>query len=117
MDRSVRLLPISSIDDAKAFVEEIRNHADSAQREEFVQLFNGAFENWYVQELDGKAYLVAITEGLQSDFESGFSQYAGLNQPFFNWFRDRILEITGIDMREQPGGLGSEHIFEFKQNA
>lgn len=117
MDRSVRVFKISNVEAAKSFVAEINDYPDPASREQFVELFNGAFENWYVQKIDGQAYLVAITEGAQSDFEAGFSQYAELDQPFFNWFRHRILEITGVDMREVPGGEESEHIFTFGQNS
>ena len=47
------------------------------------------------------------------DFEAGFAEYASSQQPYFLWFREQVLELTGIDMREVPGGGAAEHVFRF----
>ena len=113
MTRDVRLLPVASREALLEFVEDIKNYPDTKAREEFVSLFGGAFENWYFQEIDGRCYVVAVTEGDGDAIQNAFAQYRGLDQPFFNWFNDRIDKITGISMRETPGGNSSEHVFEF----
>lgn len=113
MATDVRLLPISSKQDILSFIEDIKNYPNPDEREEFVSLFGGAFENWYFQEIDGRCFVMAVTEGDGDAIRKAFDQYRDLRQPFFDWFHDRIEAITGISMRTVPGGHGSEHLFEF----
>ncbi len=106
-----RVIPVASKEKLQNFIDDIRNYPNKEERDDFVNTFGGAWESWYYQELDGKPHIIAITEG--NNFDAGFAQYATSEQPFFVWFRQQILELTGLDMRQNPGGATSEHIFTF----
>ena len=112
---NVRLIPVSSKAAVLCFVDAVKNYPDTQARNEFVAMFEGAIEDWYFQEVDGRSYIIAVTQGDRVSIDSAFAKYKDLDQPFFNWFRDQILLLTGIDMREQPGGERSELLFEFAE--
>jgi len=51
-----------------------------------------------------------VAEG--SNLEEGFSRYTDLQDPFFNWFSEQVLELSGVDLRQVPTAASSELILK-----
>ncbi|MEM1081595.1 MAG: hypothetical protein AAGH65_08445 [Pseudomonadota bacterium] len=111
MTLTARAIPIASKQQLDQLIEGIRHYPDKTVRDEFINSFGGAVEHWFYQEVEGRPFLIAVIEG--EDFGAGFEQYAASNQPFFLWFRQQVLDLTGVDMREVPGAATSEYVFKF----
>jgi hypothetical protein len=80
-----------------------------SEKKTFLDLFGGAIEDWYYQDIGGNPYIIAIVEG--EKLEEGFGLYPTLDDPYFNWFRDEVIELCGVDLREVPTAASSEFIF------
>lgn len=108
MERVVRAVPVKSREALEEFAQKIAKRPQE-ERRQFLAHFGGAVEEWYYQEIDGKPHVIAVVEGEQ--LSQGFAKYPHLQDPFFNWFRDQVLELTGVDLREVPKAAASNFIF------
>ncbi len=108
MPPTVRAVPVSSREDALAVLDEIQQYPDAREKQEFRDTFGGTVEDWYYQEIEGRPYVIAVTDG--GNLESGHSRYPDSKMPFFVWFRDRVAELSGVDLRENPKGAESEYL-------
>lgn len=108
MERVVRAVPVSSREALQEFAQQIAKRPQE-ERQRFLEHFGGAVEEWYYQEIDGKPHVIAVVEGEQ--LSAGFAKYPSLQDPFFDWFREGVLELTGVDLREVPKAAPSEFIF------
>lgn len=110
MDRIVRAVPIKS----KAALIELAKNVEQrphTEKKRFLEYFGDAMEEWYYQEIEGKPHIIAVVEG--DKLNEGFALYPTLDDPYFNWFRDQVLELSGVDLREVPKAADSEFIFKF----
>jgi len=113
MQRIVRAVPVKSKDALRELADKVEKQPSDI-KERFLQSFGNPVEDWYYQEIEGKPYIIAVIEG--ATLTEGFAQYPTLDDPFFNWFRDEVLELSGVDLRIVPTAAPSEHIFQFKSN-
>lgn len=108
MKRVVRAVRVKSKEALYELARKIEQRPDS-ERQKFVAYFGDAMEEWYYQEIDGKPYVIAVVDG--SALSEGFALYPTLDDPFFNWFRDEVIELCGVDLREVPKAADSEFVF------
>jgi len=68
-------------------------------------------ETWSVQENpDGSAFVLVWFES--PDPEKSFAELAQDSSDFAVWFRERVKELSGVDLTEPPEG-GPEHILDW----
>ncbi|NND83140.1 MAG: hypothetical protein HKN50_11995 [Gammaproteobacteria bacterium] len=110
MDRIVRAFPVSSKEALMAMAEGVDKFSCD-ERKCFFDNFNGAVEDWYFQEIEGKPYVIAIVEG--ENLEQGFDNYAALQDEFSVWFKSQVKSLTGYDLSETPKGPTCEQVYRF----
>ncbi len=109
MERIARVVPIKSRSALLELCDEIRAKSDQ-EKKAFMDTFGTGCERWYFQEIDGKPHLISVTEG--TNLTNGYSLYESSNDPFFEWFSQRVQDISDIDLRKNPTGAVSELVFE-----
>lgn len=82
------------------------------QASEFYCKYGINRECWYKQELGGKLWVIAVT--MLEAAEPVFSNASAATQEFDTWFKDKVLEISGIDIHEAPKGPTSQCIFDWQ---
>lgn len=110
MDRVVRVFPLRTIESLKEFGAEI-DAWDAEKKRAFFALFGQGREHWYVQEIDGRPYVIAITEG--EALERGYQRMAEATDEFSVWFRKRVRELSGFDLGSAPKGPPCEHVYSW----
>ncbi len=113
MPKVVRAVPIKSKEGLMNLAKGVANRP-AKERKEFLALFGDGVEEWYYQEIDGKPYIIAVAEG--TDLERGYSMYPELQDPFFEWFRAQVLELSDVDLREVPKAAPSEFVFKLSSS-
>jgi hypothetical protein len=69
-------------------------------------------ETWSIQETpDGNAFVLVWFES--PDPEKSFAELAQDSSDFAVWFRERVKEVSGVDLAEPPEG-GPELVLEWK---
>lgn len=109
MERIARAVPVKSKHALLKLAEDISAWPIS-EKEAFFNHFGPGVERWYYQEIEGKPYLIAVAEG--ETLSEGFNKYQDLDDPYFNWFRDQVKQISGIDLTKNPTAADSEFILE-----
>lgn len=98
------------VDAARAFAEETmgprRSGYDESQKRGGITR-----ETWSVQENpDGSAFVLVWFES--PDPEKSFAELAQDSSDFAVWFRERVKEVSGVDLTEPPEG-GPELILDW----
>lgn len=108
----VRAFPISSKDDLETLGREIDSFEPAASKAAFFENFDDVVEDWYVQDIGDKPYVIGIAEAPR--LEGGYNNYANLNDEFSLWFKDRVEKLTGYDVNETPKGPPSALVYTLK---
>jgi hypothetical protein len=88
------------------FVEALQNefHEEHSRTHATIQE-----ESWYVQSVSGADVLIVVLRGEEP--EMVFAELAVSLEPFAVWFRERTLEITGVNISLVPPFQLPECIF------
>jgi hypothetical protein len=90
----VPILP-GKLDDARTFADALigsrRTEFDSAQA-------TVTKESWFIQETPMGAFIIVYFQA--PDVDAVFNGLAASSEPFDVWFKERVLEITGVDCNE-----------------
>ncbi|MEM7079721.1 MAG: hypothetical protein AAF513_13955 [Pseudomonadota bacterium] len=115
MKTIARAFPVKSKEDIKQFANEIDRDWSEAQKALFFEQFgiNGS-EHWFYQQIEGKDYVVSTV--CVEDPERGFAFLQSSDDPFAAWFRQRVLEITGVSLAERARGPEVEALYAFQAN-
>lgn len=70
-------------------------------------------ESWFVQDVGGQPYAIAVVS-MRGDVEANMKRFAESQEPFTAWFKQRVIDLTGVDPNETPLGPPSEQVFEFR---
>ena len=87
-------------DDARAFAAEVAG----ARRDEFAAHHlraGNTRETWALQDTPMGSFMLVWFEG---DAEKAFGDLATNDSEFVQWFRERVLDLTGIDLSAPPDG-------------
>lgn len=98
------------VDAARAFAKETmgprRSGYDESQKRGGITR-----ETWSVQETpDGSAFVLVWFES--PDPEKSFAELAQDSSDFAVWFRERVKEVSGVDLAEPPEG-GPELVLDW----
>jgi len=110
MEKVVRAFPITSREDLMTMAKEVEEFSPD-QRKTFFDNFNDGVEDWYFQEIAGKPHVICVAMG--NNLEEGYANYAKLEDPFSLWFKNKVAELTNVDVNKTPKGPEVEHVFCF----
>ncbi|HYC58907.1 MAG TPA: hypothetical protein VEK79_05005 [Thermoanaerobaculia bacterium] len=68
-------------------------------------------ESWFLQDTDEGPIVIAVLA--TDDPERAARTYQESCEPFDEWFKQRVIEVSGVDPNKTPLGPPSEQIFEF----
>ena len=101
MDHVCLVLPIlpGMVDDARVFMRELdgprKGEFDASERRIGISK-----EFWYLAKLPAGEQLVGYIES--ADFGSAVGQFSASRDPFDMWFKQRMAEVTGVDLNNLP---------------
>jgi hypothetical protein len=78
---------------------------------EFFSRLGVRHESWHLQETPAGLWVIAVSD-LDAPQERA-QQYADSHREFDSWFKERVLELTGIDPLTQPLGPPTEEVFSW----
>jgi len=113
MDQVCFALPVlpGKTEGARAFMEELEGsrkaaYAASEQRIGIVK------ESWYLQQTAGGDLLVAYMES--PDFAKALELFGQSTDEFDEWFKARMLDVTGVDLSQPLPGPLSEQLSSYE---
>jgi hypothetical protein len=86
-------------EDARAFAAETLG-ARRAEYEAHHARTDTTRETWALQETPMGSFMLVWFEG---DVEKAFADLASNDSDFVTWFRGRVLDLTGVDLRAPSG--------------
>lgn len=72
---------------------------------------HSAEEAWFLQNTDDGPIVIAVLA--VDDPERAAKTYGESTDPFDVWFKQRVIEVSGVDPNKTPLGPPSEEIFQF----
>ena len=97
-------------DEVLKFVEELRQQR-SSEVDAFYRRFGVSREAWFWQETPHGPLLISFTEA--AELTEAPEAYARADEAFESWFKARSLQLSGIDLNENPLGPPSEMVFDW----
>ena len=79
---------------------------------EFYRSFGVTRESWHLQHTEQGYWVIGVTD-VSDDLEGRAQAYASSRRPFDRWFKDQVLEISGIDPDVEPLGPPTQTLFEW----
>ena len=105
----VRAYPVKSRKAVDEFVTELRERRGEVQQ--FFASFNVARETWHYQETPHGAIVIGVTE-VKGPVEPVARAYKETEERFAAWFKQRVLDISGVNPNETPLGPDTEMVFD-----
>ena len=98
---------------ARAFFRELETQrkSDYAASE---QRINITKESWHVQQTPQGDLLLAYIES--PDFANALREFSQSQDEFDQWFKQRVAEVTGVDLNNPPPGPLSEQLSSYEAN-
>ena len=108
----VRAFPLTAggAEALEAFAEEVRTQK-AEQARDFFARHNVERETWHVQDTPMGPWVIGVTQ-LSDDPQAVGQRYAASVEAFDAWFKAKVLEITGVDVNEQPLGPPTRLVFD-----
>ena len=104
----VRAYPLHDRASLETFIGELREKGDETRS--FYERHH-AEEAWFLQETEEGDIVIAVLA--TDDPERAAKTYQESREPFDEWFKQRVIEVSGVDPNKTPLGPPSEQIFEF----
>ena len=95
--------------EVERFAAEMRQRSEDARR--FYSGFGVRRESWFYQETPSGALVISVTD-VADPIENAAHEYAQTTEHFAMWFKNRVLQLSGVDPNEQPLGPPTEMIFD-----
>ena len=110
----VRAFPlVSPVAGLRRFAEELMSQ--SAETDAFYRKYGVTHESWHVQTTPSGPWVIGVAK-IENPSEAG-SRYAASSDAFDEWFKNRVLELTGIDLNSTPLGPPTEQVFAWSDNS
>ncbi|MBY0493645.1 MAG: hypothetical protein K2Y23_05480 [Cyanobacteria bacterium] len=112
--RVVRAFPVRAGREqtVSAFVKELSG-TRAREARAFYEKFGIAQECWFQQHTAHGMLVIAITDFSGRTPDDAATEYAASTAPFEEWFKDRVLDITGVDPTKAPLGPPTSCIFDW----
>jgi hypothetical protein len=75
----------------------------------FYTCFGVTYESWHLQSTPNGFWIIAVSEIDEPTRRA--EQYSASHAEFDEWFKTKVLELSGIDPTTQPLGPPTEEIF------
>lgn len=106
---SARIYPARSREAILEFADQLRSRARETQS--FYEGFSVPREVWFLQDTNSGPIVIGVTAiGAPEKVQ----EYAETKESFASWFKQRVVEVTGVDPNVTPLGPPSEQVFEFR---
>jgi hypothetical protein len=109
--RAFPLKPECERADLQKFIAELegerREEAAAFRRDHGV-----THESWYLQETPLGPWVIAINQ-VDGDVQESSTRFAQSTGGFAAWFKQRVLELTGVDTSKEPLGPQTEPVYEW----
>jgi hypothetical protein len=105
----VRMYPVLSEKALEDLTSELEKRADE------VRAFyddHEASETWFLQQTPEGPHVIAVAS-LLGDVNGNAYRYAESRDPFVVWFKQRVVDVSGVNPNETPLGPPSERVFDF----
>lgn len=73
-----------------------------AEARAFYDAHGVAHESWYLQQTDNGPWVIGVTQ--VENVPENAPRFAGAKDEFSSWFKQQILELTGVDTSAEPLG-------------
>ena len=108
MSLIVRAYPLRRpVEDLKAFAAALG--ARQADTDTFYREYGVSHESWHVQETPQGAWVIGVT--VIDDAAPAAERYARSSSSFDTWFKQQVLQLSGINPDEQPLGPPTTQVF------
>jgi hypothetical protein len=78
----------------------------------FLQSFGVRRETWHLQRMDGRTFVIVVTDVENPPLEKA-QAYGASQGAVERWFKDNVKALCGVDPDAQPLGPPSETIFQW----
>jgi hypothetical protein len=95
------------------FLRELSERA--ADLAPFYSQFSVGHQSWHRQETATGTLLISTTEIMRTPLSAVAQQLRVSERPFDRWFKDRVREISGVDLDTTPLGPPTECIFSWPE--
>ena len=101
MDHICLALPVlpGKTTDARTFMQQL----DGSRRTEFdrsERRIGISKELWYLAQLPSGDHLIGYMES--AEFKRAFQMFVGSKDPFDLWFKQRVFDVSGLDLNNPP---------------
>ncbi len=115
MQRVVRAFPVLPGQEAAVRKFAAEASARAAEAAEMHQAFGVSHESWHLQQTPSGLVVIVITEVSGRPVASAASDYAASTAPFGAWFKQQVLDVSGIDPAREPLGPPTTCIYNWSQ--
>ena len=106
---SARIYPARSREAVMEFAGELQSR--QTETSAFYEHFEVPREVWFLQDTDRGPVVIGVT-AMTSPKRA--LDYADTKESFASWFKQRVIDVTGVDPNVTPLGPPSEQVFEFQ---
>ncbi len=113
MEQVCFALPVKAdkTEDARVFMRDLDN-ARKAEFDKSERRIGITKESWFLQHLGAGDVLIGYMES--AHFGKSLQQFAQSRDDFDLWFKQRMFEITGVDLNDPPPGPLSEQLSRYE---
>lgn len=104
----VRAYPVRSREAVGRFIGELQSRAEETRN--FYRCFNIKREMWFFQQTEHGPIIINVTE--LNDVAKNAEAYKESDEPFAAWFKQRVVEVSGVDPNATPLGPPSQMVFD-----
>jgi hypothetical protein len=104
----VRAYPLPDRSGLERFIDELR---EKGRETRGFYHRHGVEEAWFLQQTDDGEIVIAVLA--TDDPERVARTFGESTEPFDLWFKQRVIEVSGVDPNRTPLGPPSEQIFDF----
>ncbi len=106
---SARIYPARSREAVMEFVGELRSRQKETSA--FYENYEVPREVWFLQGTDNGPVVIGVTA--MTSPKRAF-EYAESKESFASWFKQRVVDVTGVDPNVTPLGPPSDQVFDFR---
>jgi hypothetical protein len=103
----VRAYPLKSRKAVEEFIEEL--HSRSSEAQAFYERMR-VHETWHYQDTPHGPIVIAVADVAEVQQAADDFQFA--DDPFTSWFKERVLQISGVNPNETPLGPDTELLYD-----
>jgi hypothetical protein len=103
----VRAYPVKSRAAVEEFINELHSRGSEAQA--FYERMR-VHETWHYQDTAHGPIVIAVADVAEVKQAADDFQFA--DDPFTSWFKERVLQISGVNPNETPMGPDAELVYD-----